>query len=314
MSTKLRWGIIGGSSHIYHGELKPVFEASPRHEVVAEASRSGDDETPYDEMLARSDIDAVYIPLPNHLHARWILRSLEAGKHVLCEKPITMTVEDTEAVFSAADAAGRTLLEAYMWPHHPRSKRILELVAAGDIGAPQSTRAAFSFPLDDHTNHRADLRGDGAVFDIGIYCVGPGMLMAGRDPVGVHAVARRNELGVDITTSGLVDWGDGFTTSFDVSFDAPLNRTLEITGSHGVITQPDYTQSGPDGPCEIVINRRDDSVDRIALTGVTGFRGMVDQFAAVVAGEEAPVFGREQSGRLARIEAALRAASGSPRP
>jgi D-xylose 1-dehydrogenase (NADP+, D-xylono-1,5-lactone-forming) len=312
-SVPLRWGVLGGSSRIYRDALLPVFEASPLHEVVAEASRRGDDESPYDDLLARPDVDAVYIPLPNHLHAPWITRALHAGKHVLCEKPLTMSVADTEAVFAAASASGQHLVEAYMWPHHPRSRRMLELVAAGDIGVPQSTRAVFCFPLDDPTDHRADLRGDGALFDLGIYCIGPALMMAGRDPAGVRAVAVRNPLGVDVVMSGLIDWGDGFASTFDVSFDAPLYITLEVAGTHGVITLPAYSPAGIDGPSQIVIRRRDGSVDRIDVAGPNGYRGMVDQFAAVVAGTEAPVFGREESCRLARVEEALRASSGITR-
>jgi predicted dehydrogenase len=133
LDMTLRWGILGASSKIYRKALLPVFEASPLHEVVAEASRSGQDETPYGDVLTRSDVDAIYIPLPNHIHASWIVRALEAGKHVLCEKPLTLTLAESEQIFAAAETTDRWLIEAYTWPHHPRSQRVLELAATGAL-------------------------------------------------------------------------------------------------------------------------------------------------------------------------------------
>src|SRR5215218_5991920 len=123
MADALRWGVIGATSRIYQGKLKPPMQARPAHTIVAEASRTSDGgDAPYADLLGRSDVDAVYIPLPNDGHKKWILAALEAGKHVLCEKPLTMSPADTDEVFAAAAAADRALVEAYMWPHHPRSK------------------------------------------------------------------------------------------------------------------------------------------------------------------------------------------------
>jgi D-xylose 1-dehydrogenase (NADP+, D-xylono-1,5-lactone-forming) len=310
MTTPLRWGILGGSSRIYRNALLPLFDASPRHEVVAEASRSGADESPYAELLARTDVDAVYIPLPNHLHASWMIRAVEAGKHVLCEKPLTLSLADTEAVFTAAAANDRHVVEAYMWPHQTRAQRVLELVADGALGTPVFLRSAFSFPLTDPTNHRNDLRGDGAMFDIGIYCFGPAMLIAQRDPSAMSAFAIRNEHTVDRSMSGIIDWGAGFISTFEVSFDAPVRRTLEVTGSTGILTLPNYAVSGPEGPSIIEIQRLDNSIEQIDVIGNNGYQGMIDQFADVVAGLAPPTFGVSESLRLARIQAELQRLTG----
>jgi xylose dehydrogenase (NAD/NADP) len=306
---QLRWGVIGATSRIYRNALAPAFASSGRHVVVAEASRADGSEQPYADLVARPDIDAVYIPLPNVGHQPWILAALAAGKHVLCEKPLTMSAADTLEVFDAAEAAGRVLMEAYMWPHHPRARRILQLVAAGAIGQIDAVRSVFTYPANDPTDHRFDERGAGALFDVGIYCLAPPMLMFGRDHVGVAAAATRNAAGIDVAMTGFVDWGGGVGSHFDVSFQAPHRRILEITGTEGILTVPGQHAPGPEAPSQILIQRRDDSVEVIDIEGASAFVGMVDQFAASVRGEEPPVFGRIESIRLARLLDALHAAS-----
>jgi len=305
----MRWGVLGAKSRIYQQRLKPAFTQSDQHEVVAEASRHNGDESPYCELVRRSDIDAVYIPLPNSGHKQWILAALDAGKHVLCEKPLTLSPGETEAVFSAAQASNRVLLEAYMWPHHPRARRVLGLLADGELGELRSLRAAFTWPADDLTDHRFDERGAGALFDVGIYCLGPALLACDRDHEDVMATAIRNHLLVDVSMTGFVDWGEGFGSSFDVSFQAPPRRLLEITGTEGVLTLPGYHAPGPDEPSEIHIRLRDDTVRKIDVPGGNAFVDMVDHFAAVVDEREHPIFGRLESCRMARVIDALHAAA-----
>lgn len=305
----LRWGVLGGSSRIYANSLRPAFEACG-HEVVAVASRSGESFEPYRELLARPDIDAVYNPLPNHLHAEWSHAALDAGKHVLCEKPLTLTPADSAALFDHAEAAGLVLMEAYMWPHHPRARRLLELVRSGDLGRPQWGAARFSWPMDFASgDHRLDHRGAGALFDVGIYCVGPFLLMAGRDPIAVAANAVRNDLAVDVTMSGWVDWGGGFGSAFAVSFDAPPTREMTLSCSDGVVTVPGWHAPGPLDTSELVITRRDGSEERIECAGADAYAGMVQHFADVVAGTTSLVFGRTESLRLAKVLESLHAAS-----
>jgi D-xylose 1-dehydrogenase (NADP+, D-xylono-1,5-lactone-forming) len=306
----LRWGILGASSKIYRKALLPVFEASPMHEVVAEASRNGDDEGPYSDVLQRSDVDAIYIPLPNHLHAPWIIRALEAGKHVLCEKPLTLTLAESEHIFAAAEDTGRWLIEAYTWPHHPRSQLVLALAADGALGELRTCRGAFSFVIADHSDHRADRRGDGAMLDIGIYAFAPALLLANRDIVCAWATAHRNELGVDLSMSGLLDFGQHFTANFDVSFETPFRREFEVTGTGGVIAYPDATVPMPGETGTFELRRADGTTERISYEPANAYRRMVDQFAAVVAGNEAPRFTPAHSQRLARTQEALRQASG----
>ena len=305
----VHWGVLGASSHIYRKSLRPAMHAATMHEITAEASRIDGDESPYEELLARSDVDAVYIPLPNDGHKRWIVRALEAGKHVLCEKPLTLGAEDTEEVFGIAAVNDRVLMEAYMWPFHPRARRVLELVAKGAIGEVQSVHSVFTYASDDPGNHRFDLRGAGALFDVGIYCIAPAMLIAGRDHAGASAVAIRNELGVDVAMTGLVDWGGGVAGTFDVSFQAPSRRMLEITGTEGIITLPGPHAPGPEHASEIVIQRRDDRHEVVEVEGANAFVGMIEHFARLLDGEEPATFGERESVRLAHTLDALHRAS-----
>ncbi len=305
----LHWGVLGATSSIYHQKLKPAMEAAGLHEVSAEASRRDGDEAPYAELLRRTDIDAIYIPLPNTSHKPWIIRALEAGKHVLCEKPLTLSAADTAEVFTIASANDRVLMEAYMWPHHPRARRILQLVRSGELGEVRSVRSVFTYPSSDPSNHRFDERGAGALFDVGIYCIAPAMLIAGRDHQRVGASAVRNEVGVDVAMTGFVDWGSGLGSSFDVSFQTPHRRVLEVSGTDGILTVPGQHAPGPEHESEIVIQRRDDAHEVIEVEGGNAFVGMIEHFADLIDGEQAAIFGERESFRLASVIDALHAAS-----
>jgi xylose dehydrogenase (NAD/NADP) len=297
----MRWGVFGGSSRIYKSSLRPAFDQTGQI-VVDAPSRKGDDFGPYDEMLGRADIDAVYNPLPNHLHALWSHRALDAGKHVLCEKPLTMSPDESADLFEHAESAGLTILEAYMWPHHPRARALLQLAADGSLGTLHTGRSSFSYPMDmSKGDHRIDTRGAGAVFDIGIYCIAPFLMMADRDPVGMAANATRNELGVDIMMAGWIDWGQGFSSAFDVSFDGPLRKQMALSGSLGLANIPGEHVPGPVRESEITVERRDGSVDIITCDGANAYAGMVSHFEAVAGGNEETIFGKVESLRLAAI-------------
>ena len=304
----MRWGVLGASSRIYAKSLAPAFTASG-HPVTAEARRDGESWAAYEALLRRDDVDAVYIPLPNDMHAEWIHRCLDAGKHVLCEKPLTLSPDDTSAVFDHAETAGLVLMEAYMWPHHPRAQRVLELARSGRLGSLQSGSARFSWPMDlGSGDHRLDHRGAGALFDVGIYCLAPFLLMSGREPQACAATAVRNRHGIDVTMSGWVDWGAGFTSSFHVSFDAPSSRSFTVSGSEAVLQVPGMFVPGPPEMSEVLITSRSgETVERCA--GANAYAGMVGHFADVVAGTAEPVFGRRESDRLARLLHSLHLAS-----
>ncbi len=305
----LRWGVLGASSRIFERSLRPAFDACGQ-QIVAVASRDGVSFQPYIELLARDDVDAVYNPLPNHLHAEWSHRALDAGKHVLCEKPLTLDPADSASLFDHAEAADVVLLEAYVWPHHPRAQRLLNLVLAGEVGEPLWGSARFSWPMDlAGGDHRLDERGAGALFDVGIYCIAPFMLMAQRSPVVVAANAVRNDVGVDLSMSGWIDWGAGFGTAFAVSFDAPPVRDMTLTCSDAAVIVPGWHTPGSLDASELQIIRRDGSVEEITCAGGDAYAGMVQHFADVVDGRTSAIFGRAESMRLAHVLHDLRLAS-----
>jgi len=309
MTTAFRWGVLGASSSIYRRAILPPIEASTRHEVVAQASRDSDgSDRPYGELLARPDVEAVYIPLPNDGHKRWILAALEAGKHVLCEKPLTMSPADTDEVFDAATTNGLTVVEAYMWPHHPRSQLILQL-AREELGNLRFSHAAFSFTLDRPTDHRLDARGGGALFDVGIYCFGPAVLLAPREPLAAAATAVRNEHGIDVTMSGWLDLGEGFAATAEVSFESVDRRSLDLVGTRGAIRIPSGSAPGPTAESVVVVERSRDEISEHSAGGADAYAEMLDQFAEVVRDGAAPRWGADESRRTARWLAALHVAA-----
>jgi D-xylose 1-dehydrogenase (NADP+, D-xylono-1,5-lactone-forming) len=310
MAEPLRWGVLGATSRIYRGKLLPPMQASGHHEVVAEASRTADgSDAPYAELLRRADVDAVYIPLPNDGHRPWILAALEAGKHVMCEKPLTMSVAHTDEVFAAAEAAGRVLMEAYMWPHHPRHRAVLD-AARTHLGQLRLSQGMFSFLLDRTSDHRFDRRGRGALFDVGIYCLGPALLLAPREPVAVAAAAVCNEHGVDVSFSGWIDLGEGFTAAVDASFESIYRRSLFLVGTHGSISITSDLAPGPTEPSVVQVVHRDDSITEYPVAGANAYGEMIDQFAAVVEGRESAIWGADESRLLARWIEALHTAAG----
>ncbi|MGH3022044.1 MAG: Gfo/Idh/MocA family protein, partial [Gaiellaceae bacterium] len=192
MAETLRIGIL--STARINGRILPAARDSELVEVVAVASRDGARATAYarehgiarahqgyEALLADSEVDAVYVPLPNSLHVEWTRRALEAGKHVLCEKPLTDEPDDAEALFDLAESKGLVLAEAFMYRHNPQTKRVEELVRAGAIGRLQLVRTSFGFPVEGAENIRlaADLDG-GSLLDLGTYCVSGARLLAGE--------------------------------------------------------------------------------------------------------------------------------------
>ena len=142
----------------------------------------------YEELLADPEVEAIYIPLPNSLHVPWSVRALEAGKHVLCEKPLTRRPAEAEEAFAVAERSGRLLAEGFMWRHHPQTRRLRELLDQGVIGRLRLVRASFSFPLGDPEDIRLNAELDGGgLMDVGCYCVSGVRFVAGAEPERVSA-------------------------------------------------------------------------------------------------------------------------------
>jgi predicted dehydrogenase len=314
------WGVIGVTSQVAQLAVLPAIVASSRARLVAVASERAPDGgarfgavrayRAYAALLHDAEVEAVYVPLPNSLHREWVERAAEAGKHVLCEKPLAPTAADAEVMVSVCATFGVTLLEAYMTPFHPRAEAVAALVASGRLGALRFARAAFTGTLDrrDDYRWRPDM-GGGALLDVGIYCIAPLLAAAGRAPARVEAAAVLTESGVDASFSGWLDWGDGFTATIECSFDAPERQSLELVGTEGALLVDRAYTPGPDDTA-ITLRHRDGRLEEIAAGGSDPYRAMIDHFAAVVRGESGPRRSCADSVALLSVLDRLREAAG----
>ena len=246
MSEKIRWGILS-TANIAKRAMVPALQESKEAEIVAVASRNRSkaclfaDELGiplaygnYQALLDDPQIDAVYIPLPNHLHKEWSIRAAEAGKHVLCEKPLALNPGECVAMIRAAELNGVQLMEAFMYRHHPRILAAREMIRSDQIGTIRTIESAFTFQLSnkDDIRYHPEM-GGGALLDVGCYCVNISRLMAGREPVMVQARAIWGSTGVDDQLTGIIDFGDGLLAHFDCGFNMEHREHCIIAGSKG---------------------------------------------------------------------------------
>jgi xylose dehydrogenase (NAD/NADP) len=259
----------------------------------------------YDELLADDDVDAVYVPLPNSQHVEWSVRALEAGKHVLCEKPLSRRPEDVVRAFDVAEATGRVLTEAFMYRHHPQTLRVKQLVDGGAIGRLRALRATFSFDLlarssleDIRLNAALD---GGALMDIGCYCVSYFRLLAG-EPERVSGEQVPAETGVDMAFHGILRLPHDVLAHFHCSFALPARQELEAFGEEGSILLRAPWQVGLGGG---ILLRRGSEVEQVDVEEADSYRLQLDDFAAAIRGESEPLLGRDDAVGQARTIAAL---------
>ena len=245
--TPFRWGLL--STARINRSIIPPLQASPRHALVAVASRDrGRGEAyarewgiprvhvSYETLIDDPEIDAIYNPLPNALHAAWTIRAVRAGKHVLCEKPLATTVADVDAIASEAKAAGVVVTEAFMYRHHPQTLRLKALVDERAIGKLRLIRSAFTFQLTRSGDVRWEPSlGGGSLWDVGCYPISIARLLAGAEPQEVFGRSRQGEADVDESFTGQMALGE-VIAQFDAGFRAPQRTHLEVVGSDGVIT------------------------------------------------------------------------------
>ena len=251
MSTSevLRWGIVS-TANIGVQKVIPGIKAAARCEVVSIASRDGTHAKEvadrlgipkafgsYEELLADTEVDAVYIPLPNHLHAEWTIASARAGKHVLCEKPLAMTSAEAERMVETCTTEGVRLMEAFMYRLHPAWEGVRELVSSGRLGTLQAVQSWFSYFNDDPTNIRNVAEyGGGALMDVGCYPVNLSRMLFGGEPIRVEASVRRDPTtGVDVLTSAILEFESG-VADFTCSTRAESDQRVHIYGTEGRIS------------------------------------------------------------------------------
>jgi predicted dehydrogenase len=302
----------------------PGAQESPDVELVAVGSRSRESAEAYarewgiprahgsyEELLADPGVDAVYISLPNGMHVEWSVRALEAGKHVLCEKPLDRRPAEVERAFDAAERADRVLMEAFMYRHNPQTAKLRELVEGGTLGEVRLVRSSFSFTLTDDANVRMlpELDG-GALMDVGCYCVSGSRLVAG-EPELVTGRQVRGTTGVDVRFAGTLVFSGGALAQLDCGFDMPDRSALEVVGSEAVARLASPWHVRPPG-IELV---RGEEVEQIEIPAADSYRLELENLARAIRGEEAPLLGRADAlGQARAIEALYRSAEAGGEP
>jgi xylose dehydrogenase (NAD/NADP) len=254
MGKKLRWGILG-CANIAITAVIPAILLSETGEAAAIASRDEQKSKQvaskfgipkaygsYEQLIADPNIDAIYIPLPNHLHQEWTIQAIEAGKHVLCEKPLALNAIQADDMVRAAQKKGVLLTEAFMYRHHPRYDRIKQIIATGEIGTIRGIRGTFTFNnAEDLENVRFKASmGGGSLYDVGCYPIHAARYLLDREPIAatVQAFFSLDHDNVDMMASGLIEFPDNIGLTFDCGMWAEFSNTLEILGSEGKIEIP----------------------------------------------------------------------------
>jgi xylose dehydrogenase (NAD/NADP) len=314
----VQWGVL--STARINAKFLAGVARSDECDVLAVASRDTDRAATYaranaiersygtyEQLLDDSDVEAVYISLPNSMHIEWTERALRAGKHVLCEKPLSRRAADVEAAFDVAESADRLLMEAFMWRHNPQTDRVVELVAEGAIGRPRLVRAAFSFAIGagDQANVRLSAGLDGgALMDVGSYCVSAARLLAG-EPEAVSGHQLIGGDGVDVAFAGSMRFGSGMLAHFDAGIALADRDELEIIGDEASLFLDD-----PWHCLEPVIElRRDGAVQRVELEAADSYQLEAENLSAAIRGRGEPRLGRADAVGQARVIESLYAAA-----
>ncbi|WP_066705650.1 Gfo/Idh/MocA family protein [Celeribacter ethanolicus] len=265
MSKPVRFGVLGASDFALHHMARAIHEAEGA--VFAALATSSEEKatpfrafvpdlkvfTDYNALLASEEIDAVYIPLPNHLHVVWSLKAMAAGKHVLCEKPIAMKAGEIDALIAKRDATGLVCAEAFMIVHHPQWQRLRDLLAAGEIGTLERVEVGFSFDNPDAGNIRnRPETGGGALGDIGVYAFGCVRFATGEEPVAITHAEITREAGVDVTAEVSARF-PGFAYHGYVSMRMAPFQEARFHGRKGLIVVKTPFNAGVAGLAEIEI-------------------------------------------------------------
>ncbi len=319
MHTPVRWGILS-TANIGRKAMIPALQASPMAQVVAVASREGDRARQfaaelnipksfgsYQALLNDPEIDAIYNPLPNHLHKPWSIQAAEAGKHILCEKPLALTPEECEEMMAAAESNNVLLMESFMYRHHPRIQAAARMARAGDLGEIKTIESAFTFRLrNKHDIRLQPEMGGGALMDVGCYCVNLSRLIAGREPISVQARAVWSDTGVDQQLVGLLDFGDGLLAHFDCGFNQSRRQRAIIAGSERFMVLRDVFLPGTQ-PSKIQIVEGDESQAQ-SYEGADQYRLIAEDFMRAIEKGESPTPPSDAAANLRVLQALLESA------
>lgn len=315
----LKWGLL--STARINRAVIPAIRSARRSRLAAVASRERERAEDYarewkidrahgsyEALLADPEIDVIYNSLPNQLHAEWSIKALRAGKHVLCEKPLAVSVAEVDAMSEAAAETGRVLAEAFMYRHHPQTLKVQELVAKGSLGELRVIHGAFSFVL----RRPGDVRlikelGGGSVWDVGCYPISYMRMVAGAEPVEVFGWQVAEAEGVDETFAGQLRFANGLLGQFDCGFRSAGRAYMEIVGSEGVLQLSEPFKPGARAS---ILLRRGDLTETVVIEGGELYGWEVkDMEEAILDGKPPRISLRDSRGNVAAIAALLESAS-----
>ncbi|MEW5979255.1 MAG: Gfo/Idh/MocA family oxidoreductase [Acidobacteriota bacterium] len=300
-NRQVKWGVLGAAK--IARAVAPAICDSQVAEAYAVASRArakarsfaaefgfGRSYSRYEALLADPAIEAVYIPLPNWLHAEWTIKSLKAGKHVLCEKPIGLNAAECRKMIAASRTSNRLLMEAFMYRFHPQTCRLLQILDSGAIGQVRVVRASFGFTLAENSkNVRLQERaGGGCLMDVGCYCVNLARTVFGGEPIAVRGSSSKgNRSPVDTMFAGILEFPGGGMALFNSSFCTALDTSVEIVGSRGRIQLPVPWKPGAK-TAEFFVES-DGTRRRVAVRNGGGIYHLeIDHFSRCILGNQQP--------------------------
>lgn len=319
----LNWGLL--STARINRALIPPLHVSKRNHLLAVGSRSQETADAYakekkieraygsyDALLADPDIDVIYNPLPNHLHAEWTIKAVEAGKHVLCEKPLALNVGEVDAIKDAAHKYGRVVAEAFMYLHHPQTLKVQELVRNGTLGIIKMIRGSFTFVISREGDVRLNPEwGGGSIWDVGCYPISFARSVLGEEPLEVFGWQVTGETGIDETFLGQMRFRDDVLMQFDSSFAIPFHAFMEIVGSEGTLSIPKPFKPGVN---EKIYLTRNDKTETITVKGQELYLGEVEDMADAILNGKHSLISLDASRANIRTITALLEAARSGRP
>lgn len=298
---ELNWGILG-TARIAEKAVIPAIRATKHNQVLAVASRdltrareyADRQDIPvaygsYDELLQDQNVHAVFIPLPNNLHLPWTIKALQAGKHVLVEKPFALNADEAQQMVGMAVEKSLVLMENFMYRYHTRFQKALELIKKGEIGKIRFMHCSFSFPLNNPDDFRLvpDF-GGGALYDLGCYCINIQRLLIGREPVSVQSQYHEGGSGVDLQMLATLDFGEQTYGSFSAAFNATSQQSARIVGSEGVLNL-DWPFAGKDKNVKLELDKGSE-IQTINFREENTYANLVDHFYQVVTRKETALF------------------------
>jgi len=312
---RLRWGLL--STARINRAVIPAIRASARSELTTVASRAPDVARAYakewaipralgsyEALVDDPDVDILYIPLPNHLHVEWTVRALDAGKHVLCEKPLALTVEDVDRIAEASRRSGKAAAEAFMYRHHPLTHAAQAFAAGGRLGTIRICRGAFTFALTRPGDVRLDpVMGGGSLWDVGCYPLSYANLIANAAPKEVVGWQRTSDRGIDMEFFAMMRYADGSVAQFDSGFAGPFRAEMEVVGDGGTlrIHRPFKT----DENSRLEFTAATDEIEAVPFAPDTAYSGEIADMEAAALDGTAPRVSLAESRRNVRTILAL---------